>query len=265
MASPAAIDPAATVASDLSTTAVKDAPLLSRRLGGEPSSSTLPAPETTASTTSADEKSTNPLPIAELSSSISLESEPVHSPTLSAQATNLENAPALPTGAALHNVSETSHSIAIDEAGPPVPAPPARAKSLSITLLLISGVRYPFTINSEYMSRHNIQVEDQDPMQMGVFALKECIWKEWRDEEWNVKPASANFIRLIHLGRLLDDRQQLKDCRLNSDTPNVVHMTVRPADTGDDDATQRSTGKVNHSGGRESGRRSSPSCRCVIL
>lgn len=102
-------------------------------------------------------------------------------------------------------------------------------------------------------------------MQINVSALKECIWKEWKDEEWNVKPPSANFIRLIHFGRLLDDRQQLKDCRLNPNTPNVVHMTVRPAESGDDDATQRST-KMGF-GGREQdrGERSSPTCRCVIL
>lgn len=102
-------------------------------------------------------------------------------------------------------------------------------------------------------------------MQISVSALKECIWKEWKDEEWNVKPASANFIRLIHFGRLLDDRQQLKDCRLNPDTQNVVHMTVRPAESGDDDATQRST-KMGFGGrDRERGERSSPTCRCVIL
>lgn len=124
-------------------------------------------------------------------------------------------------------------------------------------------------------------------MQISVSALKECIWKEWKDEEWNAKPPSANFIRLIHFGRLLDDRQQLKgmypcwgggkdghistdlnaytDCRLNPDTQNVVHMTVRPAESGDDDATQRST-KMGFGGrDRERGERSSPTCRCVIL
>lgn len=55
------------------------------------------------------------------------------------------------------------------------------------------------------------------------------------------------------------------DCRLNPDTPNVVHMTVRPTDSGDDDATQRSN-KIGF-GGRDRERRegSSPSCRCVIL
>ena len=171
--------------------------LPSSPLGGEASSSTLPAPEAVTSIT--DEK-----PTIELSSSIP--SEPELTPHAPSSTGDMSLSQSQHADAHDHTQPE---SLPIDEVPTPVPAP-ARAKSLSITLLLISGVRYPFTINSEYLSRHNIQVADSDPMQMGVFALKECIWKEWKDEEWNVKPPSANFIRLIHFGRLLDDRQQLK-------------------------------------------------------
>ncbi|KAF8421243.1 hypothetical protein EV426DRAFT_575901 [Tirmania nivea] len=256
---------AATIASDISTTAVKDAPLISTALGGEASSSTLPPPETIASRT--DEKSDNPATattttteLAPQKSSAALDRpSPEDDPTV--PTTDMSSYPQAPD---LSEQPEALELPSTDEAarGQQTPAPP---KSLSITLLLISGVRYPFIINSEYMSRHNLSVSDQDPMQINVFALKECIWKEWNDEEWNVKPPSANFIRLIHFGRLLDDRQQLKDCRLNPNTPNVVHMTVRPAELGDDDATQPST-KMGFGGrDRERGERSSPTCRCVIL
>lgn len=67
-------------------------------------------------------------------------------------------------------------------------------------------------------------------------------------------------------GHILADLDGYTDCRLNPNTPNVVHMTVRPAESGDDDATQRST-KMGFGGrgDRERGERSSPTCRCVIL
>ncbi|KAI5785561.1 ubiquitin-related domain-containing protein [Peziza echinospora] len=163
--------------------------------------------------------------------------------------------------------SSTSPLTTIESQSIPIlPTSPPTTTSLSITLLLLSSVRYPFVINSEYLTRHNVTLPDHDPMQMTVSALKECIWKEWRDD-WDTKPPSANFIRLIHFGQLLSDRQLLKDCRLNPDTPNVVHMNARPAELGDDDTTQRSAAKLGFSRGNrersESG--ASPTCRCVIL
>lgn len=54
------------------------------------------------------------------------------------------------------------------------------------------------------------------------------------------------------------------DCRVTKEGPNVIHMAIRPAETGEDDVTQRST--KGAFGGREregSGR--TPSCRCVIM
>ncbi|RPA82623.1 hypothetical protein BJ508DRAFT_86546 [Ascobolus immersus RN42] len=133
--------------------------------------------------------------------------------------------------------------------------------SLTITLLMISGTRCQIKINSDYMAKHALKLED--PFDLSVLTLKECIWKDWRDD-WDQRPPSAHFIRLIHFGRLLDDRHPLRDCRLNKDTPNVVHMTIRPSDTGEDDATQRSA-KLTFGQSRSTRDRSSPSCRCVIL
>lgn len=95
------------------------------------------------------------------------------------------------------------------------------------------------------------------------------------------------FIRLIHFGRMLEDKHPLKgnlllsipsflgdilrfnlimnlDCRLNQDTPNVVHMTVRPPEVGDDEMTQRSAKGLGRAGDNGNGG-STPSCRCVIL
>jgi len=128
-------------------------------------------------------------------------------------------------------------------------------------------VRHQFVINETYLESHSVTSGTgkdslKDPFEMSVWQLKECIWKDWRDE-WDQRPASALFIRLIHFGRMLDDKQHLKDCKLNHDTPNVVHMTIRPAETGDDEMTQRSA-KIGF-GSRQRDDQRTPRCRCVIL
>lgn len=49
----------------------------------------------------------------------------------------------------------------------------------------------------------------KDPFSISVYTLKELILREWR-EEWNDRPASPSSIRLIHFGKLLEDKEQLK-------------------------------------------------------
>lgn len=80
------------------------------------------------------------------------------------------------------------------------------------------------------------------------------------------QPASPHLIRLILLGRLLEDKSLLKDCRLQLESPNVVHLSLRPADITEDEVTTKG-GKFtgfNGNNGR-TGERASPGCRCVIL
>ncbi|PUU79363.1 hypothetical protein B9Z19DRAFT_1100890 [Tuber borchii] len=177
-----------------------------------------------------------------------------------------------------NNAATISPGSTTEDSTPPPPPPEmkppssslpitASKSSLSITLLLISGIRHQFVINETYLESHSVtggtgKDSLKDPFEMSVWQFKECIWKDWRDE-WDQRPASALFIRLIHFGRVLDDKQHLKDCKLNQDSPNVVHMTIRPAETGDDEMTQRSA-KVGF-GSRQRDDQRSPRCRCVIL
>ncbi|KAK6499842.1 hypothetical protein TWF481_010199 [Arthrobotrys musiformis] len=139
------------------------------------------------------------------------------------------------------------------------------ASGIVITLLILSGARSTFTLNPGYIKRHN--VSHDDPMVMTVYNLKECIWRDWKEEELMTKqPASPHLIRLILLGRLLEDKSLLKDCRLQLESPNVVHLSLRPADIPEDEVTTKS-GKFtgfNGNNGR-TGERASPGCRCVIL
>ncbi|TGZ80866.1 hypothetical protein EX30DRAFT_349091 [Ascodesmis nigricans] len=140
--------------------------------------------------------------------------------------------------------------------------------SLPVTILLQSGARHQFTLDSEYLSRHSIRAEMQkevlsNPFEMTVYQLKECIWKDWK-EDWEQRPASALFIRLIQFGAYMIDNNRLRDCRVTPEGPNVIHMAIRPAEVGDDDITQRSTKGGFGSRDRE-GTSRTPSCRCVIL
>ncbi|KAA8908377.1 hypothetical protein FN846DRAFT_755686, partial [Sphaerosporella brunnea] len=144
------------------------------------------------------------------------------------------------------------------------PAITASTNSLSITVLVQSGVRHSFTLDRAYLERHAIAGTTGDPLDISVWQLKECIWKDWRDD-WDQRPASALFIKLIHFGAYMQDSNPLKDCRLNTDSANVIHMAIRPAEAGDDDGTQRSTKGARGGADREGSGGASPGCRCVIL
>lgn len=91
----------------------------------------------------------------------------------------------------------------------------------NITLLLPTGARHPYRIDEKYLTKRNVEVPDlteagnKDPFSISVYTLKELILREWRDE-WDAKPASPSSIRLIHFGKLLDDKEQLKSTSLTS-------------------------------------------------
>lgn len=153
-----------------------------------------------------------------------------------------------------------------------------------ITLLLTSGARHPYKLDEKYLTKRNVNVPGvteagkKDPFSISVYTLKELILREWR-EEWEAKPTSPGSIRLIHFGRLLDDKTPLKgvllcmltrlsyanfaivECRFNMDTPNVVHMTVKPQDIVDDEEAIRGKTGTRDRDQQES----TPGCRCTIL
>lgn len=85
----------------------------------------------------------------------------------------------------------------------------------NITLLLASGGRHPYKIDAKYLSRRHVAMPDKDesgnpdPFSISIYTLKELILREWRSD-WETKPASPSSIRLIHFGKLLDDKEQLK-------------------------------------------------------
>jgi len=156
--------------------------------------------------------------------------------------------------------------IAIGASTDDIPKPAQRGDGpiCHITLLISSGKRHPYKLDEKYLAKRNVSVPGvtekggMDPFSISVYTLKELILREWRDE-WEAKPASPSSIRLIHFGKLLDDKDQLKQYKFSTEASNVVHMNVRPTDLAEDEEP-KSNNKNTRDGSRNDGSR----C-CVIL
>ncbi|PSR90633.1 ubiquitin-related domain-containing protein [Coniella lustricola] len=164
-----------------------------------------------------------------------------------------------------HDRTDSLSIGAADEPSPNTAAEPLDGPVCNITLLLPTGARHPYKIDDRYLTKRNVEVPDmtesgkRDPFSISVYKLKELILREWRDE-WDGKPASPSSIRLIHFGKLLDDKEQLRKYRFSADAPNVVHMSVKPAEMLEEDEAGK--GKSTTSGGRSN--EGGSGC-CVIL
>ncbi|EMF09312.1 uncharacterized protein SEPMUDRAFT_151386 [Sphaerulina musiva SO2202] len=165
--------------------------------------------------------------------------------------------------------TETEHlGPAIEGDAPLVPSSTVSAGPvLMISLMLITGARHPYKIDEKYLRNRKVIAQDSsgafNPRELSGYQLKELIWTDWR-QEWEPRPSSPGRIRLIVMGRMIEDKGLLKDLPFNMTATNVVHMTVKPADIIDDDeaANAKSTGKVARQ--RESEEQGA-GCRCVIL
>ncbi|KAI1089115.1 hypothetical protein F5B19DRAFT_495752 [Rostrohypoxylon terebratum] len=154
--------------------------------------------------------------------------------------------------------SDDAHELTID---PVTTTAEGSDLAVDIMLLLTSGARHPFRIDEKYLSKRNVTVtgktEDgkMDPFSITVYTLKELILRDWR-KEWDSPPREPSAIRLIHFGKLLEDRNQLSHYNFSLQR-NVVHMTVKPQDLIDEEEAAK---KVKDSGSH----RGRSGC-CVIL
>ncbi len=128
--------------------------------------------------------------------------------------------PASPTKAKPRDEAAGKDSLSIDRTGGDDDAADAADAAdggpvCNITLLLPTGARHPYRIDERYLAKRSVEVPElteagkKDPFSISVYKLKELILREWRDE-WDGKPASPSSIRLIHFGKLLEDKEQLK-------------------------------------------------------
>lgn len=131
---------------------------------------------------------------------------------------------------------------------------------LFITLLLSStGARHPYKLDEKYLRKRNVTVEGNNPINISLYKLKELILRDWR-EEWEAKPSSPESIRLISMGKMLNDKSRLSDSGFtNGLTPHIIHMTIKPQEIVDEEDAKMK------SGGRDrDGNERSPGCRCLI-
>ncbi|KAF1984789.1 hypothetical protein K402DRAFT_413725 [Aulographum hederae CBS 113979] len=133
---------------------------------------------------------------------------------------------------------------------------------LTITLLLPNGARHPYILDANYLKKRNVQVENNDPFKIGVYTLKELIWRDWRPE-WEPRPTAPNSIRLISFGRLLDDKLLLTEYRFNTTAANVLHMTVKPQEVVDEEEQNAKASRNGRHDGDDEDR--TAGCRCTIL
>jgi hypothetical protein len=201
-----------------------------------------------------------------------------------------ERKPSLERPTASHppdlNRSQTAE-LALGPDGEPASVTDPSTPALRITLMLTTGARHAYTISQKYLTSRKVTAVDAsgafDPREMSGYKLKELIWTDWRSE-WEERPRDPSSIRLIIMGRMIDDKVNLKgkswfprnhhftSLTISSDLPfalqnaNVVHMTVKPADLLDDEAEgagkSGSKGSIRANNADSEG---SAGCRCVIL
>ncbi|TQV96121.1 hypothetical protein V2A60_003433 [Cordyceps javanica] len=202
---------------------------------------------------------------------------PGQPPAASATVGSSSHAPEVPakSGDVIEKGPEPPAKEADDAIGPAqehinsgTSAEPGAPPVCNITLLLTSGSRHPYRIDAKYLSRRNVAMPEQtehdhpDPFSISIYTLKELILREWRSD-WETKPASPSSIRLIHFGKLLDDKEPLRKYQFSSEAPNVVHMSIRPQDL-DEEETKPGGKSLGAGSGDGQRSRTGGSC-CVIL
>lgn len=110
------------------------------------------------------------------------------------------------------NRSQTAE-LALGPDGEPSPITDPSTPALRITLMLTTGARHAYTISQKYLTSRKVTAVDAsgnfDPREMSGYKLKELIWTDWRSE-WEDRPRDPSSIRLIIMGRMIDDKVNLK-------------------------------------------------------
>jgi hypothetical protein len=160
---------------------------------------------------------------------------------------------------------------AVDDIKSITPGAPDAGPVCNITLLhAVGGGRHPYKIDARYLARRNVEVPDllqsgqPDPFSISIYTLKELILREWRND-WEDKPSSPGSIRLIHFGQLLDDKEPLKRYHFSNENPNVVHMSVRPADLDEEEPKSSSKAAGGSGGDGRRARGEGGCCSCVVM
>jgi hypothetical protein len=130
------------------------------------------------------------------------------------------------------NRSQTAE-LALGPDGEPAPSTDPSTPTLRITLMLTTGARHAYTISQKYLASRKVSALDAsgnfDPREMSGYKLKELIWTDWR-AEWEARPRDPSSIRLIIMGRMIDDKASLKGEFVPSKKKNRRHANPNHAD-----------------------------------
>ncbi|ODQ63731.1 hypothetical protein NADFUDRAFT_84335 [Nadsonia fulvescens var. elongata DSM 6958] len=126
---------------------------------------------------------------------------------------------------------------------------------LSLVFLLANGERITLDLNDEYIQLHQeiisslAEINDEPKSAANIVcsaplkAIKACLIDDWRPEVWGEKPASVENLRVIYLGKILDDDLTFQDYNIGNSldlSPStttrtktgkivILHLSVRPA------------------------------------
>lgn len=95
-----------------------------------------------------------------------------------------------------------------------LPSSTSTGPALNINLMLTTGAKHPYKIDEKYLTNRGAKSSAKggsgefDPKSLTGYKLKELIWTDWR-REWEPRPASPSSIRLITMGKMIDDKKTL--------------------------------------------------------
>ncbi|KAF7313357.1 Ubiquitin-like domain-containing protein [Mycena chlorophos] len=126
---------------------------------------------------------------------------------------------------------------------------PAQVPQTTLTFLLVSGRRRTMSFDPETT----------------VGRVKELIWNAWPTEWSDERPPAPAFLRVLYLGKILQDEETLAKLNLPSFTPSptdetppppptIVHLAIRMhAPAADDAPKKRKSTRRNATSASEGG------------
>jgi len=129
-----------------------------------------------------------------------------------------------------------------------------------LTFLLISG------------KRRTMSFEPESP----VGRVKELVWNSWPTEWRDERPPAPSYLRVLYLGRMLQDDETLISLRLptytpqstpdsssSGPTPTIVHLSIRLYQPLNDDPKKKNKRIIGTNNGDDDGSEAT-CCHCVI-
>ncbi|ORY06830.1 hypothetical protein K493DRAFT_273933 [Basidiobolus meristosporus CBS 931.73] len=109
--------------------------------------------------------------------------------------------------------------------------------SVRITFLLLSGKRHSLTFQPSNT----------------IGEVKQYLFDNWPSEWTEGQPTSPASLKIVHLGRFLENSSTIASTKINTQQENIVHLTIKiPSQTDSNDTNKHSD--------------NAPKCRvCLIL